>query len=267
MVYHLRYKPNWRLYFTLAVLVHFILILLLMLTIRENFLEVRQKKINIKIIPPKGEEKVVEVKNFEITKPQLPQKSIKREEVDKLIYEIYAPKITTPNFRETYEEKQEDVKESFKPTLEITRDTSKSGGKTDVGAKSLPQVKGSKGSSENLEGLEITSQVKEEKLSSLKGVKTTKDDFIGGNIKWKGTPREVIEWYTPEIPPDMVKTKRTLIVRIHISPAGFVSRIEVVSSSGDTEIDSIITRTLRKVRFNTSSSTTIADVELSIITK
>lgn len=262
-VHSRKYNPRWLLFSLLSVIIHLIVIGILFITYPRSNLEIKVKEIKISLFPHQKEEVVVQPSPSSGVSKFTPQKRITREEVEDIVFEIVAPKIGQYHKKEEFNELP-----LTSPSREVTpieRDIGtgkKAYKKDDTGTTS---VKTSKfGDDTPLE----SSKESFEPLPQYTLPKGSPTDPVSGNIRWiKGGPRKVIEWYPPEIPPNIIKKETEIVIIFYIEPSGFVSRIEVAKTSGEPLVDEIIVKTLRRIRFNSTTFSTVASVSLTIIPK
>lgn len=250
-----RYHPNWFIFYIVSLIIHIGLIILMFLSYPKH-LELKVKEIKIKLITQQNiQQRAVE--------PQQPvrqqSKPLSKKDVDNLVFEIVAPKIAKSP-QANIEEKLSPIS----PTKEIlpterklsdTRQTSIESGS--------PTIKETKGESHS----KVLSEKDSLDISSIpSSSKRSTSENLSGNIKWiKGGPRKVIEWYSPEIPPNILRKETEIVLIFYIEPSGFVSRVEISKTSGEPLIDEIILKTMRRIRFNPENYSTVASVSLTII--
>ncbi len=254
--YHNKYSPKWIKFLLISILIHISITLILFISLPKNTLEIRVKEVKVRLLTSNLNQE----KEKTSPKPQIenPKKSITKQEVDKLVFEIVSPKISKPS--EITEisptspkvfQSQREINEDFTIKTQPKGTPSLAEGKTKTEEPKITEK----------ETLTLpTPSAPSSKESSAKG--------ISGNIKWiKGEPRKVIEWYEPEIPPNILRKETKVTLTFHIEPSGFISRIEITETSGEPIIDEAIIKAMRKIRFNTALYTTVASVSLTIIPK
>ncbi|MCX8096662.1 MAG: TonB family protein [Spirochaetes bacterium] len=256
------YSPKWVLFFVVSVLIHILAIMLIFLYFSDTNLELSVKEVNIKFIStqrPETSRSLSDVQQIQTTK-----KNISKDEVDDIVYEIVSPKISKSLSDAS------DTSDLAKPTKEITVSDRKIGSELKRYERASEQTPSSiKGSKEG----EISKDVDENELLSgkptpLPSSKGSTTDSISGNISWiKGGPRKVVEWYSPEIPPNILRKQTEIILTFYIEPSGFVSRVEVLKTSGEPLVDEIVLKTMRRIRFNPANFSTVANVSITITPK
>jgi TonB family protein len=253
------YKPAWVKYFALSIVVHILIIFLLAFLLRKPVLEVKFKEVKISLVSASQKEQVSvqSPASTSVSKPEV-SKPITREEIDKAIFEIVAPK------KSAYIPASE-----MSPVIQPQENVAGSREFSDKGVSSSE----SKEFRVKEEGQGSVSKEVLKKAESGQGVqmnipevKSKEGGVISGSIRWvKGEPRKVIEWYSPEIPPGVVKSKTEVVLTFFIEPSGFVSRIEIEKTSGEPLVDEIIYKTMKRIRFSPSQVQTVATVSFTII--
>ena len=101
---------------------------------------------------------------------------------------------------------------------------------------------------------QVAAQVLRES-SGKEGVSTAGSSVGVDRIGWSGQPRRAIIAVEPEFPDVLRREGQEVIVdaQILVSPSGNVVSVSVLDSSGYTEVDSIVERTLRRWLFEKSS--------------
>jgi TonB family protein len=256
---NISYKPAWGKYFALSIVVHILIIFLLAFLLRKPVLEVKFKEVKISLVSASQKEQVSvqSPTSTSVSKPKV-SKPITREEIDKAIFEIVAPK------KSAYIPASE-----VSPVIQPQENVAGSREFSDKGVSSSE----SKEFRVKEEGQGSVSKEVLKKAESGQGVqmnipevKSKEGGVISGSIRWiKGEPRKVIEWYSPEIPPGVVKSKTEVMLTFFIEPSGFVSRIEIEKTSGEPLVDEIIYKTMKRIRFSPSQLQTVATVSFTII--
>ncbi|MFN4245792.1 MAG: energy transducer TonB [Brevinematia bacterium] len=254
-----KYSPRWTKFYAISVIINVTILLLLFINFSKNPIEFKTKEVKINLVSQNR----IQEKDTTFVKPQPKIKnSLSKQEADRLIFEIISPKIS-PKISESSENILAEPQYKSPKISEYDRDIQEN----------LPNTTKAKTSSSLAKG-----KVKDEEISDRETLTTpstlippskqSSTEEITSNIKWiKGGPRKVIEWYQPEIPPNILKKETKILITFHIEPSGFVSRVEIIETSGEPKIDEAILKTMRKIRFNTTSYTTIASVSITIIPK
>ncbi|MGC8871189.1 MAG: energy transducer TonB [Brevinematia bacterium] len=274
-VFYRSYKPRWGTYFLFSVLIHIFLTLVLFLYPRNTSFDVKVKEVKINLISRANDfQNVNEVTTVtSTTKKDTTKKDTKvisKSEVDNIVFEVVAPKLS-----------------------KVVKDDNLGG--DSLGGKSVVEDKGGLligGSSTDKFG-EVGKVDREDKGSETKQIKgevkgfsdvSGKENYLGskevlslptakidagevsGNIVWiKGSTRKVIEWYSPDIPPYLLRKAVEVVVTFYIEPSGFVSRVEIAKTSGEQLVDEVIYKTMKRIRFSPAQSSTVANVTLQII--
>ncbi len=252
------YKPAWGKYFIFSVVVHVLFILLFAFLLRKPVLELKFKEVKISLVSEYQKEQVpvLSPESKSVSRSKV-SKPITKEEIDRAVFEIVAPK-----------------KSAYIPTSEISpvpqhrenvvspREFSDKGVSYESEEFKVKE-KGQGGISKEVLKKSEGGQKME---TSIPKVNSKESGLVSGSIRWvKGEPRKVIEWYSPEIPPGVVKSRTEVILTFFIDPLGFVSRIEIEKTSGEPLVDEIIYKTMRRIRFSPSQMQTIATVSFTII--
>lgn len=258
-LYSRKYKPNWYLLYVVSIILHILIVILLFVAYPKTSLEVRVKEVKINLVP-QSKESIVST-SIQTVPAKTEKKQISKKEVDEIVFEVVAPKISKNNVIPS-----STLTSPSTPTKEIVTSDREFGSEP----KSTKEDKIStiKGYSEESDYSPLSEK---ELLGSSTPLPSSKGDLgenVSGNIKWvKGSPRKVIEWYSPEIPPNILKKETEVILTFYIEPSGFVSRVEILKTSGEPLIDEIISKTMRRIRFNTANYSTVANVYITIIPK
>lgn len=256
------YTPKWFLFSIVSILVHIFVIMLIFLYFSDTNLELSVKEVNIKFISTQRPETLRSLSD--VQQPQTVRKQISKDEVDDIVYEIVSPKISK-SLSDVI-----DIPDLAKPTKDIIVSDRKIGSDLKRYERTSDQASSTiKGSKEG----EISKDVDESELLSgkptpLPSSKGSTTDSISGNISWvRGGPRKVVEWYSPDIPPNILRKQTEIILTFYIEPSGFVSRVEILKTSGEPLIDEIVLKTMRRIRFNQASFSTVANVSITITPK
>jgi TonB family protein len=257
------YKPAWVKYFALSIVVHILIIFLLAFLLRKPVLEVKFKEVKISLVSASQKEQVSvqSPASTSVSRPKV-SKPITREEIDKAIFEIVAPKKSAyipASEVSPVIQPQENVRENVAGSREFSDKGVSSSESKEFRVKEEGQGSVSK---EVLKKAESGQGVQ----MNIPEVKSKEGGVISGSIRWvKGEPRKVIEWYSPEIPPGVVKSKTEVVLTFFIEPSGFVSRIEIEKTSGEPLVDEIVYKTMKRIRFSPSQVQTVATVSFTII--
>ncbi|MEN2997482.1 MAG: hypothetical protein ABDH28_00360 [Brevinematia bacterium] len=258
-----KYSPRWVVFLFASTVLHLVITLLLFISLSKSELEIKVREVKINLVTRSKEDTTLAQQVTPPTTTKLPRKQLTREEVENIVFEIVAPKIQQPSKLETSEEPL-----PASPTKELIPSERKLEPEVGTSKKSEPiGIKSSKAETEGpSDAVKDTFNIPSTHTSPSR--KDITDENISGSIKWiKGGPRKVIEWHSPEIPPNILKKETEIILTFYIEPSGFVSRVEITKTSGEPLIDEIIQKTMRRIRFNTTTYSTVASVSLTLIPK
>ena len=259
---NISYKPAWSKYLALSIIVHILFIFLLGFALRKPVLDLKVKEVKVNLVSgyETAQQSSQNGEAFQKTSQAKISKPITREEVDKAIFEIVSPKksISLPTTSESSPPGQGEGE--IVPSMREFSEQKITSNSKEFG------IKGGEGQSGVSKEVLKKSEGGVDNQINIQGSSSRGGGPVSGNIKWvKGEPRKVVEWYSPEIPPNIVKTKTEIVLTFFIESSGFVSKIEIEKTSGEPLIDEIIYKTMKRIRFSPAQNQTVATVSLTII--
>ncbi|MCX8029110.1 MAG: TonB family protein [Brevinematales bacterium] len=253
------YSPKWDVFLAVSILIHVLALILIFISLREVSLDVKVKEVKINLMTSQTRQTPISISTPQTA--QTSKKQLTKNEVDDIVFQIVSPKLQRTDIP-SYESK-----EVASPTTEIVPSERKLG--IDARQQRSEKTMSIKGGTKSDVIEEVgESEILVRKPTPIPSSKASSADSISGNITWiKGGPRKVIEWYSPEIPPNIIKKQTEIILTFYIEPSGFVSRVEILKTSGEPLIDDIIQKTMRRIRFNAAEYNTVANVSIVITPK